>query len=316
MSVNNAGLSTPLRLKIIADDLKRRKSFNLLQDITVRRFDMNKQGEIKGVYYSKISGEDGYINTEIVILCAGAIQNARLLLLSENTYATQGIGNGSGHVGCNFMDHPNIQYWVEPNDELLSNNDRSTFVHSYHFYDLMKSQGLSSALLRFGLYSKNWQNRFNYKNLPESNGLATPEQRLMIEALCEQEPQSSNYISLDKAANDQFRDKLAHLVFSQSNQDIKTIKYITKQLITLSQVLGNNYTVRPLRLSSHHLMGTTRMSALESDGVVDKNLKVYGTKNLYISGASVFPTGGAANPTLTLTALSLRLADHILSKYK
>jgi len=53
------------------------------------------------------------------------------------------------------------------------------------------------------------------------------------------------------------------------------------------------------------------MSANPSEGVIDGNCKVHGLANLFIAGSSVFSTGGSANPTLTITALSLRLADHI-----
>jgi choline dehydrogenase-like flavoprotein len=60
----------------------------------------------------------------------------------------------------------------------------------------------------------------------------------------------------------------------------------------------------------HHL-GTTRMSADPKQGVVDANCKVHGIANLYIGGAAVYATAGAVNPTLTLVALSLRLADHL-----
>lgn len=60
-----------------------------------------------------------------------------------------------------------------------------------------------------------------------------------------------------------------------------------------------------------HHMGTTRMSADPKQGVVDANSRVHGLSNLYIGGASVFPTAGAVNPTLTLVAMSLRLADHL-----
>jgi choline dehydrogenase-like flavoprotein len=60
-----------------------------------------------------------------------------------------------------------------------------------------------------------------------------------------------------------------------------------------------------------HHMGTTRMSADPKRGVVDPNSRVHGLANLYIGGASVYPTAGAVNPTLTLVALSLRLADHL-----
>ena len=60
----------------------------------------------------------------------------------------------------------------------------------------------------------------------------------------------------------------------------------------------------------HHI-GTTRMSDDPKNGVVDKNCLVHGISNLYIAGSSVFPTSGSGTPTLTLVALSLRLADHV-----
>jgi choline dehydrogenase-like flavoprotein len=64
---------------------------------------------------------------------------------------------------------------------------------------------------------------------------------------------------------------------------------------------------------AHH-MGTTRMHEDPRQGVVDRNSKVHGVDNLYVAGSSVFPTSGAANPTLTLVALTLRLADHLRSQ--
>ena len=60
-----------------------------------------------------------------------------------------------------------------------------------------------------------------------------------------------------------------------------------------------------------HHMGTTRMSESPKSGVVDANCCVHGIANLYIASSSVFPTCGFANPTLTILALALRLADHI-----
>jgi choline dehydrogenase-like flavoprotein len=60
-----------------------------------------------------------------------------------------------------------------------------------------------------------------------------------------------------------------------------------------------------------HHMGTTRMSADPKQGVVDANCRVHGLANLFVGGAAVYATAGAVNPTLTLVALSLRLADHL-----
>ena len=60
-----------------------------------------------------------------------------------------------------------------------------------------------------------------------------------------------------------------------------------------------------------HHMGTTRMHQDPKKGVVNENCRIHSVENLFIAGASCFTTGGAANPTLTLTALSLRLSDFL-----
>ena len=58
-------------------------------------------------------------------------------------------------------------------------------------------------------------------------------------------------------------------------------------------------------------MGTTRMHRSPTQGVVDPQSRVHGVSNLFVAGPSVFPTGGYANPTLTIVALAIRLADHL-----
>ena len=62
--------------------------------------------------------------------------------------------------------------------------------------------------------------------------------------------------------------------------------------------------------ASHHI-GTTRISENPRQGVVDANCKVHGVQNLFIAGSSIFPTCGYANPTWTIAALAIRLADHL-----
>lgn len=72
----------------------------------------------------------------------------------------------------------------------------------------------------------------------------------------------------------------------------------------------------PVFTGGWHHMGTTRMSAHADDGVVDPDCRVHGVPNLYVAGSSVFPTGGFANPTLSLVALALRLAHFITTGYR
>lgn len=65
-----------------------------------------------------------------------------------------------------------------------------------------------------------------------------------------------------------------------------------------------------------HHMGTTRMHASPKLGVVDADCRVHSIANLYVAGSSVFPTGGFANPTLTIVALAIRLADHLKTRLR
>jgi choline dehydrogenase-like flavoprotein len=64
-------------------------------------------------------------------------------------------------------------------------------------------------------------------------------------------------------------------------------------------------------LTWFHPAGTCRMGATAETGVVDRDGRVFGTDNLHVCGAAVFPTSGPTNPTLTVVALALRLADHL-----
>ena len=62
--------------------------------------------------------------------------------------------------------------------------------------------------------------------------------------------------------------------------------------------------------ASHHI-GTTCMSDDPRTGVINSDCRVHGIRNLFIAGSSIFPTSGYANPTLTIVALALRLAEHL-----
>ena len=70
------------------------------------------------------------------------------------------------------------------------------------------------------------------------------------------------------------------------------------------------FSERLYRDASHHL-GTARMSANPRAGVVDEDCAVHGVRNLFVAGSAVFPTSGHANPTLTIVALAIRLAEHL-----
>ena len=67
----------------------------------------------------------------------------------------------------------------------------------------------------------------------------------------------------------------------------------------------------PITQDASHHMGTTRMGRDPATSVVDPDCRLHGVENVYLAGASVFPTSGCANPTFTLVALAIRLARHL-----
>ncbi|MEJ6396203.1 GMC family oxidoreductase [Gymnodinialimonas sp. 2305UL16-5] len=142
--------------------------------------------------------------------------------------------------------------------------------------------------------------------------------RLLLKYEVEQRPDRDNRVTLsdERDALGQF---LANLHWSPSDADrdsiIRTTTLIGQAVgaAGLGRVELEDHFDEPYWASntSWHQMGTTRMSAAPEDGVVDVDGRLWGSENLYLAGGSVMPTGGRANPTMTMVALSIRLADHL-----
>lgn len=139
-----------------------------------------------------------------------------------------------------------------------------------------------------------------------------------IHGMAEQVPDPESRVALTEPL-DLFGMPRASLEWRLTSQDMHSIER-TQTLLGIALADRGDLSVEsfvqgkkvPPRLGGgNHHMGTTRMADSERYGVVNANCRVHGVSNLYIAGSSVFPTGGYANPTLTLLALAIRLADHI-----
>jgi choline dehydrogenase-like flavoprotein len=135
-----------------------------------------------------------------------------------------------------------------------------------------------------------------------------------IEAETEQHPNPESRVSLDPQVRDLFGDPVPHLNLAFSDFDRRThqrARDIVQQL--LSAAGARDIVVDPISSTSFgaHHMGTCRMADDPDKGVVDRNCQVHGISNLFVVGGSVFPTSGALQPSLTIAALALRLADHL-----
>jgi choline dehydrogenase-like flavoprotein len=142
-------------------------------------------------------------------------------------------------------------------------------------------------------------------------------------AVAEQSPTSSNRISLSDR-RDGFGIPRAHMHWRWQEEDLERIRRAGHILEAELQragagryesLIGRDGAIDVHWQGIHHPMGTTRMSISPEHGVVDANCLVHGTTNLYVTGTSVFPTGlGYSNPTFTVVALVIRLADHLRTK--
>jgi choline dehydrogenase-like flavoprotein len=155
--------------------------------------------------------------------------------------------------------------------------------------------------------------------------LTGPERRFgefSVRSLVEQSPDRSNRVVLDERTDAHGQRKIK-VLWRWNELDLHSIR--RAQMIFREELasagIGTFIPVEetkdshPRQFSSpHHFMGTTRMHDDPRCGVVDAECRVHDVANLFIAGSSVFPTGGFANPTLTIVALALRLASHLQSK--
>lgn len=155
----------------------------------------------------------------------------------------------------------------------------------------------------------------------------TPGATCEVAASFEQEPNPSSRVTLSEK-HDELGIPLACIHWSLSHKTYETVvKFaeVIDQALSALQVgrlkrsewlqhdVGEGEYEQYFHDQNHHI-GTARMSASPRDGVVDPDLKVHSLQNLYIASSATFPTGGHSNPTLTMLALTIRLADHLKSK--
>jgi choline dehydrogenase-like flavoprotein len=147
--------------------------------------------------------------------------------------------------------------------------------------------------------------------------------RYRIDVHAEQLPSPASRVTLARDS-DAFGVPLLRIDWRYLEQDIRAVR-VSLQLmaealsagghgcLTFDPALVEADLLRDGAYGGHHL-GTARMAATAAAGVVDADCRVYGTSNLYVASGAVFPTSGQANPTLTIVALALRLADHLASQ--
>jgi choline dehydrogenase-like flavoprotein len=318
-------------------------------------------GHVEQAEIGTLGGGRFAIRARAFVLACGGIENARLLLAS-NDVEPAGLGNRNDLVGRFFTDHAHFhlgelalaapadpQLYLEP---VATGPGRAVVLHlqltaaaqarerlpevavklrpglpsagerslrsvatalrmgrmpphlSDHLGNMIRDiGGVGGALARMAQHKL-----LSHELLPRHPGV------LALRSVGELVPDPANRVRLGRR-RDRLGQPLARLDWQPTSFDRAAMRRLG---MILAQELGRQGLGRvmlpeaqPFIDGGWHHMGTTRMSDHPGSGVVDRNLRVHGIDNLYIAGSSVFPTGGSGAPTLTIVALSVRLAEHL-----
>jgi len=136
----------------------------------------------------------------------------------------------------------------------------------------------------------------------------------------EQIPHRKSFVKLSGSQSDSYGYSKLEVNWKLTKYDIENVKKcfeLNKHALRLNNFKSthqmNDINWETTLTSAAHHVGTARMGTSMKNGVVDRNLKVFGTSNLFISDGSVFTTSGNVNSGLTIAALSLRLGEHLIS---
>lgn len=249
-----------------------------------------------------------------VVLAGGGISNAQLLLQPRSDGAIP-IGNESGHAGKFLMEHPhfyNVAQLVLDEDvdsqpmparfgpavPALVPDDEVTIRHGLRGCSIdCQRKSIEHPMAEY--LSRQYRKRFfHYFSMVRSEML----------------PSASNGVFLtgERDAAGLYRPAVRCVMDAEDFLTVETtLRLLGQSLIESAKgrVHIDNNRLYGRVTGGGHIMGTTRMGTTRSNSVVDQDCRVHGYRNLFVAGSSVFPTGGYANPTLTIVALTLRLAD-------
>jgi len=320
----------------------------LLYHATACSLDMADNGRSAvAVEAATLAGNRFRVRARLFIVAAGGIENARLLLASrEPGHAAP--GNGHDWLGRCFMEHPRDRALsLIPRDPEIYDQaafyDRHTALDGTVVAgrialdgDVVVREGLLNASVTLvPLLRERWLSRRRLRRLARKSINAPEHRPTAAYGWSKTDDPVRSYAGIQILMNtEQYPDPENRVVLSEDVDALGVPKPSVhwkwrardqSNLVRLRSVVGDALSAMGIGRveinpranpdpNAHHHMGTTRMHRDPRAGVVDPHSRVHGTDNLYLAGSSVFPTGGYANPTLTIVALALRLADHI--KYR
>ncbi len=258
----------------------------MLTDARVDALEVTGGQTVSGVRY-KHGGAEQIARADLVVLGTNALFNPHILMKSGLTHPVLGRGLVEQVAKMVIVDLDG-----------LDNFQGSTYVtgHGYMLYDGPHRAEHAAALIE--TYSR--------PDLRMERGKWR--QRLRMRVIYEDLPQHQNHVQFDPS------DPLRPVAVFEGHSAY-TQRAIDRLDADMEKVLAS-LPVEKVKIAKHpektesHIIGTTPMGDNTATSIVDRNLVHHDLRNLYVLGSGVYPTCAPANPTLTLSALALRAADH------
>ncbi len=284
----------------------------------VLKIEHGADGKVNGVLYAGKDGKQHMQKARAVCVAGNSIESPRLLLNSASSKFPDGLANSSGQVGKNYMRHmtgsvyavfdkPVHMYRGTTMAGIITDESRFDtsrgFVGGYELETLSLGVPFMAAFLNPGAWGREF-----------SGAMDMYDHMAGMWIVGEDMPQEKNMISLHATGKDQHGLPVPNVHFDDHENDVAMRNHAFQQGAAVYDAVGATRTFPTPPYPSTHNLGTNRMSEKAQDGVVNKWGQAHDVPNLFVSDGSVFTTGAAENPTLTIVALALRQAARIASE--
>lgn len=289
----------------------------------VREITVNDDGMASGVIYYDPDGKEVYQPAEVVILACNGIGTPRIMLNSVSPRYPNGIANSSGLVGKNLMFHAYARTYGYFEQEMDGYRGPPNYIWSQEFYETDLSRGFVRG------YTFEFNRGQGGPVLTGINGVETGRvawgrqhhrdyrklfrHRAGMLAICEDLPEEHNRVTLDPILKDSSGIPAPRIDYALSENSKRMLKHAVDRGTEILKAAGAHdiITESPMVAGVGHMMGTARMGTDPERSVVNEWGRSHDVKNLFIVDGSIFVTSGGANPTSTIQALALYIADAI-----
>jgi choline dehydrogenase-like flavoprotein len=298
--------------------------FELRPDCYVREVTTHPDGRAKGVVYIDDEGREVEQEARIVILCQGAIESARLMLLSASAAHPDGLGNSSGQLGRNATFHEMMMtvgmFDREIHDPLYGFSGHHLCGGTFEFYETDEDRGHVGGCVVAATQvcqPVNWlfPGRLQWGDAAKAADRDYFGQAMALELILHDMPTESNRVDLDPTVKDAWGMPAARITHKPHANDVSMARWQTRKNVEILEAAGATATV-PTELekstgNAFHQHGTARMGDDPATSVLNKWCAAHDVDNLYVLDGASFPTSLGVNPSLTIMANAWRCSEHI-----